>query len=214
MITIWGRKTSSNVQAVMWCIEELAITYNRIDAGFTYGVVNSEEYLAMNPNGTVPTIEDGANVSLWESGAILRYLANQYADNNFWPADSVERAHVDQWAEWSKINIAMAFTAPIFWRVARTPTDQQDLAAINKAITVFEDALTIADSQLQNNPYLAGSQFSLADIQFAHVLYRYYDIQIVRKSLDAVAQYFDRIKQRAAYRQHVAISYAELIDTK
>ena len=198
----------------MWCIEELAIPYNRIDAGFTYGVVDSEEYLAMNPNGTVPTIKDGANLSLWESGAILRYLANQYADNDFWPTDTSERAHVDQWAEWSKINIALAFTVPIFWRVARTPQAQQDLAAINKAISVFEDALTIANFQLQSSPYLAGKHFSLADIQFAHVLYRYYDISIVRKNLDAVVEYYDRIKRRAAYQQHVAISYAELIDTK
>ena len=60
----------------------------------------------------------------------------------------------------------------------------------------------------------AGAKFSLADIQFAHILFRYYDIPIVRKKLDAVEEYFDRIKQRTAYQQHVAISYAELADTK
>ena len=213
MITIWGRSSSSNVQAVMWCIEELNVPYNRIDAGFTYGVVDSEEYLAMNPNGTVPTIRDGDKPPLWESGAILRYLAGRYANDEFWPASSVDRAHVDRWAEWSKINIALAFTGPIFWRVARTPANRQDQFAITKAVAVFEDALTIVNSQLQTNSYLAGTHFSLADIQFAHVLYRYYDISIVRKRLDAVAEYYERIKLRAAYQRHVAISYAELVNT-
>ena len=176
--------------------------------------MDSEEYLAMNPNGTVPTIRDGDKPPLWESGAILRYLAGRYANDEFWPVSNVDRAYVDRWAEWSKINIALAFTGPIFWRVARTPANRQDQLAIAKAVAVFEDALTIANSQLRSNSYLAGTHFSLADIQFAHVLYRYYDISIVRKRLDAVAEYYDRIKLRAAYRQHVAISYAELINTK
>lgn len=58
MITIWGRRSSSNVQAVMWCVGELDLTHRRIDAGFTYGVTGTKEYLAMNPNGTVPTIRE------------------------------------------------------------------------------------------------------------------------------------------------------------
>ena len=210
MITVWGRKSSSNVQAVMWCIEELDIPYTRIDAGFTYGIVDSEDYLAMNPNGTVPTIQDEQNPPLWESGAILRYLAGRFADDDFWPSAVVDRARVDQWAEWAKINIAMAFTGPVFWRVARTPVDRQDPVAIANAVAVFEDALTIADFQLQTSLYLAGEKFSLADIQFAHVLFRYYDIPIARKKLNAVEEYYGRIVQRIAYREHVAISYNEL----
>ena len=85
MLTVWGRKSSSNVQALMWCIGELHLPFERIDAGFTYGIVNSDEYLAMNPNGTVPTIQDESNPPLWETGAILRYLAAEYAPESFWP---------------------------------------------------------------------------------------------------------------------------------
>lgn len=213
MITVWGRRSSSNVQAVIWCLEELSIPYNRIDAGFTYGVVDSEAYLAMNPNGTVPTIRDGENPPLWESGAILRYLANRYADVEFWPSEAVERARVDQWAEWSKLNIALAFTGPVFWRVARIPVNRQDPVAITKAVELFENALTIANTQLETNSYIAGRTFTLADIQFAHVLFRYYDILIVRKRLPAVREYYGRIMQRTAYQQHVAVSYAEIANT-
>ncbi len=213
MLTVWGRRSSSNVQAVMWCIGELDIKHLRIDAGFKYGVIDSEEYIAMNPNGTVPMIRDGENAPLWESGAILRYLASRYAGDGFWPSNPIDRAEVDQWAEWSKLNIAMMFTGPIFWRVARTPIDRQVPEIIGKAISEFEAALLIADCQLQRHAYIAGPNFTLADIQFAHVLYRYYDLPIDRAPLRAVEQYYRKILKRSPYIQHVAISYDELVDT-
>ena len=106
MLKIWGRKSSSNVQALMWCVGELNLGYERSDAGFTYGLVETPEYLAMNPNGTVPTLQDGDHPPLWETGAILRYLADSYGSDDFWPADPVARAGVDKWAEWSKLNVA------------------------------------------------------------------------------------------------------------
>lgn len=198
----------------MWCIEELGIPHRQIDAGFTYGVVDSEAFQTMNPNGTVPTIQDGDNPPLWETGAILRYLSAKYADETFWPSVAVDRARIDQWAEWAKLNVALAFTGPIFWRVVRTPADRQDPVGISEAVAIFESALKIANAQLDTHLYLAGENISLADIQFAHVLFRYYDIPITRKRLDAVEEYYYRIKQRVAFQRHVAISYAELIGTK
>ena len=214
MITVWGRRSSSNVQALMWCLEELGLAYQRINAGFTYGVIDSPDYLAMNPNGTVPMIRDGSHPPLWETGAILRYLADQYADDDFWPADPIQRARVDQCAEWVKINVAMMFTFPIFWRVARTPVEQQDLQLIQAAVLEFESALAIAERQLEQHPYLAGPNFTLADIQFAHVLYRYYDIGIERRPMSVIADYYKRIERRNAYTAHVSISYDELVGTK
>ncbi len=211
MITVWGRQSSSNVQAVMWCIGELDLSHQRIDAGFTYGVVDRPNYLAMNPNGTIPTIQDGTHAPLWESGAILRYLASQYADEIFWPLDPSQRAGVDQWAEWAKVNIALKFTSPIFWKVVRTPKQRQDPRSIRKAVLDFESSLRIAEYRLEKYPYLAGRDFTLADIQFAHILYRYYDIDIERCTLPAVAEYYQTISQRSAYATHVAISYDELV---
>ncbi len=198
----------------MWCIGELGIPYQRIDAGFTYGLTDTVEYTAMNPNRTVPTIRDGGNAPIWESGAILRYLASQYSPESFWPKDPIVRSTIDQWAEWSKLNIALMFTGPIFWRVARTPIERQDPELISTAISDFESALSVADNQLQKQPYIAGQDFTLADIQFAHVLYRYYDIAINRAPLNSVAEYYRRISDRKAYAQHVAIPYDELINTK
>ena len=125
MLTIWGRKTSSNVQALMWCVGELGLDYLRFDVGHRYGGTDSEAFYQLNPNRTVPVLQDGDNPPLWETGAILRYLASRYADDAFWPGDLLARTEVDRWAEWSKQNIALGFTAPVFWRVVRTPAAER-----------------------------------------------------------------------------------------
>ncbi|MEE2945567.1 MAG: glutathione S-transferase family protein [Pseudomonadota bacterium] len=210
MLEIWGRRSSSNVQALMWCVGELKLAYERHDAGHIYGVTDTEAFFRMNPNRTVPVIRDGDGDTLWETGAILRYLANKYGDTDFWPKDSAKRAHVDKWAEWSKINVALTFTGPVFWRVVRTPEQQRDPSAINEAVQNLEANLLIAESQLQENEWLSGEDFTLADIQFGHILYRYFDIEIERNDLPAIRRYYDALLLRDAYREHVAISYEEL----
>lgn len=214
MITLWGRESSSNVQAAMWCIAELGLDVERIDASIHYGVTKTPEYLAMNPNATVPTIKDGDNPPLWETGAILRYLASKYGEESFWPSTPETRMLVDQWCEWSKINVAQNFTGPVFWQVFRTPLERQDPIAIQAALDTLEKFLHIADRQLSQNEYLAGPEFTLADIQFGHVLYRYFEIDIDRPELEHVSRYYALISQRDAYQNHVMVSYEELRNTK
>lgn len=210
MLKVWGRQSSSNVQALMWCIGELNLAYERIDAGFIYGLVDTPEYLSINPNGTVPTLQDGDNPPLWETGTILRYLANTYAPDNFWPADPLARADVDKWAEWSKINIASNFTAPVFWRVVRTPPSKRDPIAIRNALRILDTFLDIAETRLSRFPFLVGEQFTLADIQFGHCLFRYFDIDIERTKHPNVRRYYDALTARPAFREHVMLTYEEL----
>ena len=197
----------------MWCIGELGLTCERVDAGLSYGVVDTPEYLSMNPNGTVPTLQDGDNPPLWESGAILRYLANSYADDAFWPANPQARANVDKWAEWSKLNIASKFTAPVFWRVVRTPPSRRDPDAIRDALKVLDKFLAIADARLSKDAFLAGKELTLADIQFGHCLYRYFDIDIERSDHPNVRRYYDALTERPQFREHVMVSYEELRET-
>ncbi len=210
MLKVWGRTSSSNVQALMWCIGELGLKYERYDVGHRYGGTETEEFARLNPNRTVPVLQDGENQSLWETGAILRYLASRYADSTFWPEETVERANVDRWAEWSKINIALGFTAPVFWRVVRTPVDKRDPDAISTAVKNLERKLNIAEHRLGQHSFLAGDNFTLADIQFGHVLYRYYDIEIERESLPNLHAYYQQLAIRPEYRKHVMVSYDEL----
>ena len=104
-LTVWRRKTSSNLQALMWCMGELELGYVRHHVGHRYGRTDTRHFRALNPNGTIPVLEDGDAV-LWEKGAILRYLASRYGGATFWPSDPVDRGDVDRWADWGKVNVA------------------------------------------------------------------------------------------------------------
>ncbi|WP_369790464.1 glutathione S-transferase family protein [Rouxiella sp. WC2420] len=210
MLKIWGRKTSSNVQALMWCVEQLNLPYERYDIGHKFGGNNTPEFLAMNPNGTVPVLRDGDGDAIWETGAILRYLASRYGSEEFWPQDLQKRANIDKWAEWAKINVAACFTGPVFWRVVRTASKDRDQQAIADALSVLHKNLQIAEAQLSNNQFLAGNGFTLADIQFGHLLYRYYDIAIERANFPAIENYYEQLKQRSAFKEHVMVSYEDL----
>ena len=209
-ITIWGRKSSVNVQSVLWCLEELDLAYTRIDAGFTYGVVTSTAFLEMNPNGKVPVLIDGDGPAIFEAGAILRYLATQYAVGPFWPDDPAARAIVDKWAEWAKINFASNFISDVFWPLVRIPPSHRDYATIAGALASIESELAIADKVLTTQAYLAGDDFSLADIQLGHCLFRYYDIDLVRADLPYLRAYYNRLQSRSGFSNHVMASYDEL----
>lgn len=210
MLEVWGRKTSSNVQAVMWCIGELGLPYRRHDIGHRFGGTDTDAFGALNPNRTVPVLQDGTDPPLWETGAILRYLANRYGSGEFWPEELVARTDVDRWAEWAKINVSLAFTAPVFWRVVRTPEAERDPDAIRDAVAVLEKKLQIADARLAEQAFLVGDEFTMADIQFGHVLFRYFDIDIDRAALPGLARYYERLCKRTAFREHVMVSYEEL----
>ena len=210
MLTIWGRKTSSNVQALMWCVGELGLAHHRRDLGHIYGGLETEAFGALNPNRTIPVLQDGDDPPLWETGAILRYLASRYGNDQFWPCDPVQRAMVDKWAEWAKINVAMAFTVPVFWRVVRTTAAARDHAAIETAVATLEQKMEIADTVLANRTYLAGSDLTLADIQLGHILYRYFDIDIPRVNFQHLRRYYDTLTLRPAFQDHVMIQYDDL----
>ncbi len=210
MIKIWGRASSSNVQALMWMIGELKLDYERKDVGFIYGGSDTPKFLSMNPNGTIPVLQEGNAAPIWETGAILRHLAAKYGSQGFWPESGLARTQVDQWAEWAKLNIALGFTVPIFWRVARTAASKRDVDAIHAAIAKFNTFLTIAEQQLSKHDFLASSQLTLADIQFGHVLYRYFNIDINRANFPNLLKYYSHLSQRPAFQEHVMISYEEL----
>lgn len=216
MITVYGRASSSNVQAVMWGIGELGLAHERLDYGHVYGGTDTPEFRAMSPHGTVPVLRDG-DVVIWESCAILRYLAARYgagADSNvtgaFWPGDPAARARVDMWAEWGKTSFAPYFTVPIFWARVRTSASDRDSSALALAISNFENRLDILEGQLEGRDFVVSDEFTLADIVIGHVLYRWFDIDIPRKSRPLVELYYQRLMARPAYRNHVMLSYDSL----
>jgi len=213
MATIYGRATSSNVQAVMWGAAELGLAPERLDYGHVHGGTDTPEFRAMSPHGLVPVLKDG-DLVVWESCAILRYLAAAYGDGGaFWPADPAARAPVDMWAEWGKVNFAAAFVVPIFWARVRTAAARRDEAALAASLGRFEALLGVLEGQLGEGPYVQGDEFTLADVVIGHVLFRWFTIDVPRAPRPVVERYYDRLCERPAYRTHVMVDYAVLADS-
>ncbi len=209
---LYGRETSSNVQVVRWALLEMGLPFQRHDVGGEFGGLDTPKFRALTPVGKIPVLVDGGQ-AIFESSAILRYLAARYGGEAWWPADPMARAQVDKWAEWAKRDVADAFTGPIFWRVVRTPAERRDPVAIRAAVDTFESALDVAEAQLTRHPWLAGAAISLGDLVLGHVLYRYFDIDIARRPFPALSAYYARLTQRSGYAEAVMVSYDSLRDT-
>jgi glutathione S-transferase len=202
MLKIWGRKNSSNVRKPLWAAEELGLAYEAIDAGGAFGVVDTPEYRAMNPNGRVPVIEDDGFV-LWESNAIVRYLLAKHAVDTAWyPADLQARATADKWMDWTTSSFAGPFRT-VFWGVLRTPAEQQDWSAIKAAIKECDALLAMADLALATQPYLSGDGIGMGDIPLGSFIYAWFEMPIERAPLPNLEAWYARLQQRPAYRKAV-----------
>ena len=202
MLKIWGRKNSSNVRKALWAAEELGLAYQAIDAGGAFGVVDTPEYRAMNPNGRVPVIEDEGLV-LWESNAIVRYLLARHASDSAWyPADPRTRATADKWMDWTSSSFAGPFRT-VFWGVLRTPAEKQDWAAINAAIKECDELLNMADHALISQPYLSGNDIGMGDIPLGSFIYAWFEMPIERAPQPHLQAWYERLKQRPAYQKAV-----------
>ncbi|MDO9062758.1 MAG: glutathione S-transferase N-terminal domain-containing protein, partial [Bradyrhizobium sp.] len=162
-LTIWGRKNSVNVQKVLWCLRELGLACERIDAGMAFGRNDKPEYLAMNPNGRVPTLVDGDYV-LWESNSIMRYLTLAYGEGSpIYPQAPKARAAVDRWLDWT-LSTLQPVDRPVFWALVRTPVEKRDMIAIQKDADAEATQWRIVEAQLATRRFIEGDDFTIADI--------------------------------------------------
>lgn len=199
---IWGRTTSSNVQKVMWGIGEMGIACERIDIGGSFGKNREPAYLAMNPNGLVPTLEEDDGFILWESNSILRYLAAKHQAAVLEPKDLRTRALAHKWMDWQLSVLGPAIT-PVFWGMVRTPPEKRDQAAIDAGKKKTADAVKMLDDQLGKSTFLAGDAFSYGDIPAGIMVRRYRDLVPERPRFDNVERWYQAIAARPAFDQHV-----------
>lgn len=209
MITVYGRNTSVNVQTVMWCIAELGLESERLDFGGAFGKTDTPEYRAMNPHGLVPTIKDGDTV-VWESAAIVRYLACKYGDDTFWPRDPGKRAAFDMWAEWMRSTIYPDFISVLFIQLVRTAKSARDVAAVASAEARLKKAMPLLDARIGKGPWLGGENFTFADIACGVQLHRYFTLDHARPDVPNLKAYCERLLARPAYSTHVAVSFEPL----
>lgn len=203
MLKIWGRNTSSNVQKAMWAVGELGLSHERIDVGGPFGKNKEPPYLAMNPNGLVPTLEEEDGFLLWESNSIVRYLAAEHRASVLEPTDLKTRALAHQWMDWQLSVLGPAIT-PVFWGLVRTPPEKRDMAAIEAGKIKTTQSAKILEAQLGKTAFVAGEAFSYGDIPVGVMIYRYMKLVPDRPQLPNLERWFAAITERKAFRDHVS----------
>lgn len=206
MLTVWGRRDAFNVQKVMWFIGELGLEHRHVPAGGDHGGLDDPAFRAMNPHGRVPVIDDGGTM-VWESLTILRYLAATYGRKTYWSDDPGERSKAERWMDWSGTTLQPDFLTGVFWGFYRTPAEQRDTAAVAQKLARCAAHMELLDRELATRPWLGGDSFGLADIPAGTNLFRYFGIPIKRPSVPHVEDWYRRLQERPAYREHVMLPF-------
>jgi glutathione S-transferase len=204
MLRIWGRNTSTNVMKVIWLLEEMQVPYERLDVGGAFGGTDTPAYRNRNPTGLVPTLEEDDGFTLFESNAILRYLASSHkAGHAFWPQDLRQRADIDRWLDFQQTVMNPRMVA-VFQPLIRLPAEQRDAEKIARDAKAFAAAWEMLVPRLTEHPYVAGADFTLADIPLGPLVHRYFQLPIERPDQPALRAWYDRLLARPAYAAHVA----------
>jgi glutathione S-transferase len=201
VLRILGRKTSSNVQKVLWCCGEIGLAFERTDLGGPFGGNKTPEYLALNPNGLVPTIDDDGFV-LWESNAIVRYLAATHAAGSLFPSDLKARADADRWMDWQQTTIASPLGI-LFRGLLKKPPDTIERAEIEAARGRAATALAILDARLARSRYVAGDTLTMGDIALGYAPHRWLLMPLERPALPNLERWYRDLSARPAYTEHV-----------
>lgn len=207
MLKIWGRNDGSNVVKVMWCVGELGIEFERIDWGGTFGGNDDPDYRRKNPNGRLPTLEEDDGFTLWESGAVIRYLCAKYSAGELYPEDPRQRAAADKWMDWSSLNFA-GFNAVYLDQYFRLSAAERSDEILQAAVAQARPMLDILDRHLADNAYIGGDRLTMADFPAGSLLHRWIHWTPDRPSHVNVEAYYDRVAARPAYQEHVVAANA------
>jgi glutathione S-transferase len=205
MLNIWGRISSINVRKVVWCAQELGLDFQRTEAGGQFGVVQTPEYLAINPNALVPAIDDGegdGRVRLWESNVIVRYLCARHAPGTLYPEPLAARFDAERWMDWQQTTLN-AVSAGAFRQWVRTPPSQRDPAVIDHSVRSTEPLFAILDAHLATRAFMLGDEFTMADIPVGCEAHRWFGLpqaEYTRPAWPNVERWFADLRNRAGAR--------------
>jgi glutathione S-transferase len=204
MLRIWGRPNSVNVQKVMWCVAELGIAHERLDAGLEHGKNHEPWFLAKNPNGTVPLLEDG-EFSLWESNTIVRYLAAKHDFGGLYPERLEARADAERWMDW-QLSMLASPVATVFQNLVRRPPAERDMLAVERGIRAANQAFERLDRHLAERSFVTGSRLTVGDIPVGAIAHRWLALEgIERPPLVNLGRWHARLAERGPYRAHVML---------
>ncbi|MGH8712510.1 MAG: glutathione S-transferase family protein [Casimicrobiaceae bacterium] len=203
MLKIYGAKTSSNVQKVLWCCGELGLAFERDEnTGGPSRNDRTPAYMALNPNGLIPTIDDDGFI-LWESNVIVRYLSAKHGMGSLCPADPRKRADCERWMDWQQTAIA-APMGVAFRALLRKPAEATLDDQVQKAVQRAGDAWKILDAHLAARPFVGGAALTIGDIALGNAIHRWFRLPIERPELPYLKAWYGRFCERPAYRQHIA----------
>ncbi len=202
MLKLWGRTNSINVMKVLWCLDELGLDYERVDAGMAFGVVDEPRYRALNPNARVPTLEDDG-LALWESNVIVRYLCARYGLGTLCPESPGQRALAEQWMDWQQTTPHADITF-IFWGLVRGRAENRDPEKLAAAAARLGDNFRIVDTHLQGQDFMLGPHLTMADIPLGTAVWRWTNLDIERPELPNLEAWHERLKSRPGFATHVA----------
>ncbi|MBS0609716.1 MAG: glutathione S-transferase [Comamonadaceae bacterium] len=198
MLRLWGRLSSINVRKVVWALQELGLPFQRTDAGGQFGLVREPAFLALNPNGLVPLLEDDG-LALWESNAIVRYLCARHAGGTLYPEPLPARFVAEQWMDWQQTTLNPA-GRDAFVQWIRTPAPQRDMALIAQSVAATGPLLALLNERLARQPYLAGDSFTMADIPVGCEIHRWWGLPLERAPLPHLERWYQSLQARAGAR--------------
>jgi glutathione S-transferase len=203
MLTILGKPSSINVRKVLWTLTEIGVRFEQEAWGAGFQSTDVPEFRALNPNAMVPVLRDGDFV-LWESNTICRYLASRHRRDDLLPAAPQERAQVEQWMDWQAGELNNAWRYAFMALVRHSPL-HTDSAAIDSSISNWNRHMGMLDSQLaKTGAYVAGADFTLADIVLGLSANRWRMTPIARPNYPAISDYLARLGTREGFRLHGA----------
>jgi glutathione S-transferase len=205
MLNIWGRISSINVRKVVWCAQELGLDFQRTEAGGKFGVVQTAEYLQLNPNALVPVIDDGEGedrVILWESNVIVRYLCARHSMGKLYPEPLAQRFDAERWMDWQQTTLNPV-SAGAFRQWIRTPASQRQSEVIEYSVRATEPLFALLDAHLATRAYMLGDQFTMADIPVGCEAHRWFGLpqtEYTRPSWPHVERWFADLRTRTGAR--------------
>jgi glutathione S-transferase len=203
VLKIYGTTNSSNVQKVLWCCAEIGLPFERDEAiGGSSRRNRSAAYMALNPNGLIPTIDDDGFI-LWESNAIVRYLAARHSMGVLCPSDLRQRADCDRWMDWQQTAL-VPHMGPLFRALLREPREDMPAAQVDAAVQAAAGNWRILDARLSDRTFVGGSALTVADIALGNAIHRWYKLPVERPVLPHLRVWYDRLRERPSYREHIA----------
>ncbi len=198
MLRLWGRTSSINVRKVIWTAQELKLTLQRTDAGGQFGLVREPDYLSHNPNGLVPLIED-EGFRLWESNVIVRYLCARHSPGSLYPQETQARFIAEQWMDWQQTSFNPA-GRDAFLQLMRTPSAERDEARLARSISATQPLLAMLEAHLSRQPYMAGEQFTMADIPIGCEIHRWLGLPLQHPEMPNILRWFQSLCERSSAR--------------